>query len=335
LVPTPLPCTSDAACVGGYCAGLIIDLGKLPLPGLCQDVCGDGQCNGLEVCGFTNVALRCLPDCGLCPAGQPCLSHVDCASGICNLGFCSDGDLANGSVCTSNSACTSDVCNFGFCIAGNLASGSPCSTGGACRNGNCVAGFCVQECGDGFCDGLEVCGDSNAGLQCQSDCGKCGVGTLCLQNSVCQSDACNFGFCVASHSLGPLAPCTTGNACRSGSCPAGLCAQVCGDGFCDGTELCGDSNAGLQCQTDCGKCGNGTVCVRNSVCASGACNFGFCVGASSVGVGGACTTAAACSNDICSIGCCGRAFLAGCSRNSDCCSNRCVRDILGNLSCGL
>jgi hypothetical protein len=440
-VGNQLPCTSDAACATGFCADLVISPGVIPLPGTCQPRCGDGMCQFPEVCGFTNVIARCSLDCGQCAAGAPCLSHVDCASGICNFGLCSDGGLANGGVCSANSACASGVCNFGLCIPGELASGSPCTTDAACRNGNCIAGLCIQQCGDGFCDGSEFCGDSNAGLQCTTDCGLCGNGTPCLANDVCASGicnfgfcsagelaagapcttdlacrsgicagvciqdcgdgfcdgtelcgdsnaglqcttdcgkcangtvcatnsvcasgvcnfgfchpgglsngnacstnpacasgACNFGFCVANSSLGAGSPCTTGLACASGNCTAGLCIQRCGDDRCDGTELCGDSNAGLQCTTDCGKCGNGTPCASNSVCASNACNFGFCVGAGSVGVGGACTTANACSNGICQVGCCGRPATAACTSDSQCCSGDCVTDILGNRSCSI
>jgi hypothetical protein len=58
-------------------------------------------------------------------------------------------------------------------------------------------------------------------------------------------------------------------------------------------------------------------------------------GAGSVGVGGSCTTANACSNDICQLGCCGRPLTAACTSNSQCCSNRCVTDLLGNRSCAL
>jgi hypothetical protein len=114
-----------------------------------------------------------------------------------------------------------------------------------------------------------------------------------------------------------------------------VCAQICGDGFCDGTELCGAGNTGLECRTDCGGCSNGTLCASNAVCASNACNFGVCVGAGSVGVGGACTTANACSNNICQLGCCGRPATAACTADSQCCSNDCVTDIFGNQSCAL
>ncbi len=412
-VPSPLPCTTDEACAGGFCADLLIDPGKLPLPGTCQDSCGDNQCTGLEVCGSTNVFTSCAVDCGLCSNGSLCLANFDCSSGVCNFAFCTAGGVADGGFCTNHAACASGICNFGLCTSGDLLPGTPCTANSACRSGLCAgvciqqcgdgfcdgvelcgaadtglacktdcgqcqnghvcvqhgdclsgvcnfgfctapasqlpgtpctansacrsglcAGVCIQQCGDGFCDGTELCGAADTGLACKTDCGQCQNGHVCVQNGDCLSGACNFGFCVASSSLPAGSPCTTNNACRSNSC-AGVCIQVCGDGFCDGVEVCGAGNAGLNCETDCGRCPNGTPCLFNNVCSSNACNWGACVGAGSVGVGGSCTTANACSNSICEVGCCGRPWTAACSSNSQCCSNKCVTDIFGNRSCAL
>jgi hypothetical protein len=116
----------------------------------------------------------------------------------------------------------------------------------------------------------------NSGLECNADCGKCANGTACASNAVCQSGVCNFPICIAARSVGTGGTCTTSLACRSGSCVAGLCVSVCGDGFCEGLELCGAVNSGLECNADCGKCPGGTLCLTNSVCASGVCFFGFC-----------------------------------------------------------
>jgi hypothetical protein len=425
-LPAGLPCTTDAACRSGACVGVCAsrcgdafcdglekcgdsdsgleckrDCGRCAsgsiclddadclsgrcLAGLCVPVCGDGTCEPpVELCGAVDSGLECASDCGRCPDGTVCLTDAVCASGACNFGFCVGfHSLPPGGACTTPNACSnaicelaccgrpltaactanseccsnicvndilgnrscglclanddcpSGVCNFGTCIEGNLPPGSLCSTGAACRSGSCVAGVCVSRCGDGFCDGLELCGAVDSGLECTSDCGKCGNGTACLSNAVCASGVCNVGFCVAPSSVPAGLPCTTSLACRSGSCVAGFCQRVCGDGFCDGGELCGAVNSGLECNRDCGKCPNGTLCLSNAVCASNACNFGVCVGFHSVPVGGACTTANACSNGICQLGCCGKPFTASCSRNSDCCSNKCVTDIFGNRSCGL
>jgi hypothetical protein len=123
---------------------------------------------------------------------------------------------------------------------------------------------------------VELCGAVDAGLECTSDCGKCPNGTLCASNDVCSSGVCNFPICIAAGSVATGDTCTTSLACASGSCVAGLCVSVCGDGACQFPELCGAVNSGLECNADCGKCPGGTLCLTNSVCASGVCFFGFC-----------------------------------------------------------
>ncbi len=352
-----LPCTSDLACASEFCAGLIYEPGKLPLPGICAARCGDGQCGALETCGFTNVLARCPTDCGQCAAGALCLSRFDCQSGICDFGLCSDGGEPNGSVCQTNGVCASGICNFGFCIGAPQAAGVPCTTDAACRSGDCTAGFCIQRCNDGFCDGLEKCGDVNAGLECTVDCGLCGNGALCVSNADCTSGICNFGFCIGGN-LPSGSPCTTSLACRSGTCTAGLCIQRCGDAFCDGVEKCGDANAGLECTTDCGRCGNGAVCISNGDCASNACNFGIC--ASNLPNGTPCSTSNACSSGRCLAGLCAPQTFCGdlscnggetcstctldcgpcckligaiCTSNGQCCSGVCIGNPFGADRC--
>jgi hypothetical protein len=298
----------------------------------CPDTsaCGDGTC---EVSIGEGVA-NCPSDCpGDLVDGGSCLTSSDCASGhcsfqgvctpllcfngsdcpspgICNLGTCLARPLGNGSNCAINAACSSGVCNFGFCIGGGLAAGSLCTTDAACRSGDCTAGFCIESCGDGFCDGLEKCGDTNSGLECRQDCGLCSNGAICINNADCTSGVCNFGFCIGG-GLAAGSPCTTDAACRSGDCFGGLCEDICGDGFCDGLEKCGDANAGFECNQDCGKCSNGSLCLSNNDCASNACNFGFCVASQSLGNGSPCSTHNACSSVNCVAGFCVPAQFCG------------------------
>ncbi len=155
-------------------------------------ICGDGVCESLsESCQSTS----CPADCGPCGLGDGCLIDSDCGLGICS---------------------PQGVCALGW-------GGASCDEDADCTSGACLGGQCTSLCGDGFCDGTELCGASNLGLACNSDCGKCGNGKVCASNSTCASNACNFGFCVGYHSLGRGTPCTTSNACSSGTCFFGFC----------------------------------------------------------------------------------------------------------------
>lgn len=49
------------------------------------------------------------------PNGTACANNLDCAGGVCSLGFCG---LAAGQSCSSNSQCASQVCTSGVCQPG-------------------------------------------------------------------------------------------------------------------------------------------------------------------------------------------------------------------------
>jgi hypothetical protein len=282
-------CLLDRDCADGAC-----------LHGSCQRLADDAVCSSPDECasGSCDVVTR------HCKSG--CLVDQDCGTGVCSLGACIEGQ-PNGALCDANSDCASDVCNFPTCIAaGSVGPGGLCTTNGACSSGSCVAGICAADCGDGTCSpALELCGAVDSGLECNTDCGKCSNGTVCASNAVCQSGVCNFPICIAAGSVAVGGACTTNLACDSLICAAGVCAPVCGDGVCTpAVELCGAVNSGLECNRDCGRCGNGTACFSNAVCASGVCNIGFCRAAGSVGNGGICTTSGACASGNCFLGFC-------------------------------
>ncbi len=325
----------------------------------CPDTsaCGDGTCD----LTIGEGAANCTSDCGAGPYADGsrcvtarecasnhcsfqgecttlvCISASDCDSGLCNLGTCLSRPLENTANCTSNAACDSGVCNFGFCIAGGLPAASLCTTDAACRSGDCFGGICEDVCGDGFCDGLEKCGDANAGFECNADCNTCSNGAICINNSDCTSGVCNIGFCI-NGGLPAASPCTTDAACRSGDCFGGLCEDICGDGFCDGLEKCGDANAGLECNADCGKCSNGAICISNNDCTSSVCNFGICINGN-LGNGAVCSTDSACSSGNCLAGICAPAQFCGdlsCNNGETCstCAIDCgVCPFCGDFSC--
>ncbi len=333
-----------------------------------RSACGDGSCDYALGEGAANCATDCQ---GAFSLGQECISGLDCATGhcsfqgvcapafcvvstdcgpggICNLGVCLDRPLENGSNCAVNAACSSGVCNFGVCIAGSLPAVSPCTTSAACRSGSCTAGFCDSVCPDGFCDGLEKCGDANAGFECTADCGLCSNGAICINSSDCQSGVCNAGFCIAGNlpngsictinaacasdvcnfgfcingNLAAGSPCTTSAACRSGLCQGGLCEDICGDGFCDGLEKCGDANAGLECNADCGKCANGQICLSNADCQSNRCLAGICAAQTFCG-DLSCNGNETCSSCVIDCGPCCTPNGSVCVLDAQCCSGDC------------
>ena len=300
-----------------------------------NDDCPDGR-----YCALT----FCTPKLGV---GAPCVDSGQCSSGLCNSGLCSECDadadcganqfclvtcndkVGNGVPCLEGRYCQSGICNFGFCTAGSLPGGTPCTTGAACKSGSCSTGLCDTTCGDGACEAInEVCGDSNSqGLECTTDCGKCGNGHPCFDNTTCASGICNYGFCIASPQPGGT-PCTTGAACKSGSCSTGFCDTTCGDGACEAiNEVCGDSNAqGLECTTDCGKCGSGHPCFDNTTCASGICNYAVCIG-SRLGNGAACSSDNSCASNLCNFGFCSAGNLGAgtpCTTSRACASGNCT-----------
>jgi hypothetical protein len=289
------PCGSDKVCASDDCAGL------------CISNCGDEVCGLFENCGLTNDESRCNSDCGLCEIGEACGNSSDCEEGVCDLASCANG---------------------------NRGPGAPCEGNVACRSGECgPLNLCKQICGDDSCDGTELCGADDAGLNCNSDCGKCPNGTVCASHSVCSSDVCNFGFCIAG-GLGPAAPCSANRACRSNQWTVGFCASICGDDVCEGTELCGGSDSGLECNDDCGKCGTGKGCTSNGDCQSGICNFGFCISGPQ-NDGSICSTNAACKSGQCTAGICictRKGLGATCSSNSECCSDSC-KSVFGVNRC--
>jgi hypothetical protein len=273
-----------------------------------------------------------LGDCATdCLPGAKCLASQDCCgSNVCDVAICVPrNSLSNGSPCSDDAACQSGVCDFAVCVPPNsVPDDYPCDDGAACQSGVCYLGLC------GCQETLDACGDG----------GDCCHGY----------DVCNVHACVGRSSLPVFAPCNTHGACRSGSCTAGTCDQVCGDGDCDGVEQCGDDNSLFECNLDCERCDVGSLCQENSDCWTGYCTLGLCApclenqslcltddqccsGACSgvpltcerlKGNGTRCVRDGQCSSgNCCNLRCRGCSCLGDpCSRDRDCCSNNCFLD---------
>jgi hypothetical protein len=235
-LPAGSECSELSQCRSGLCIGT------------CRALCGDGFCDGVEVCGSASP-FACSSDCGTCDVGQTCTADGDCAG--------------------------SDTCLFGTCVP-KLPEGSPCESNDDCQEGDCELFTCggVKCLDDGDCDGLgaELC---VAGLCLPT---KFPNNQPCVRNEMCESGVCNAGLCKAAGSVGPSGLCTTDAVCSSGDCIAGICAASCGDGVCTLTqERCGAGTSGLDCNEDCGKCNNGLICNSDGDCKSGNCVLGICV----------------------------------------------------------
>jgi 3-phytase/alkaline phosphatase D len=231
---------------------------------LSQDCCGSNVCE-FAVC----IPRRSLSD------GSLCTDADACHSGVCFLGLCGCQDTTE--ICGSTGdCCGNDVCSTQVCVGpGSLPALTPCSLDAACRSGSCTAGTCDNDCGDGFCDGVERCGDSNATIECQRDCGLCENDSVCLENGDCRSGYCTLGFCVPCQGSGEL--CLTDDQCCSNSCRGvpltcqslksngATCSR---DGQCSSGNCCGFTCRGRSCL--------GASCSRDRDCDSGNCILSRC-----------------------------------------------------------
>jgi hypothetical protein len=260
-------------------------------------VCGDGVCEPpVESCR----APDCPEDCGACELGDACLQDEDCP----------------GLACLPDGRC------------GRLPSGSECSESGQCRSGLCIA-TCQSRCGDGFCDGLEVCGSASP-FSCFSDCGTCELGQSCTADGDCAStDTCLFGTC--SPKLPDGSPCESDNDCQNGDCELLSCGGV----KCLTDADCSGLGAELCVATFClpAKLPNGQPCIRNAMCQSGVCNAGLCAEAGSVELGGLCTNDDACASGACA-GVCVCDDDGDCPGSQVCLAAICIEpQFCGDLSC--
>lgn len=203
------------------------------------------------------------------------------------IGIASQGQ-GTANLCGNNICDSEERCGYGAggCAkdCGLCEAGSICETGNDCNTGLCVGNLCVAG----------ATAELNS-LSCNGE---------CLDGRNCQGGVCNFGFCTTARSLPALSPCSTGEACQNGSCSLGFCEEICGDGFCDGTEQRGATDNGLACNTDCGKVLNGDACAFDESCDSGVCNFAICIAPHSQSDGSVCDADVACSSNSCVAGIC-------------------------------
>jgi alkaline phosphatase D len=306
-------CARDVQCASDLCNGKI---------------CTAPQKNG-SACVRSDGCQSGLCDLGICtvphsrPALRPCFSGEVCRSESCSLGICTQicgdgfcdgtekcggndvtalqcrsdcGRCPNSSACGDDNMCSSGLCNAGVCTS-PLNNGSVCVRDEGCQSGLCNSGICTAPLNNG---------------------------SACVRSDGCRSGLCDLGICTAIHSRPALSPCFSGDACRSESCSLGTCTQICGDGFCDGTEKCGGNDVtALQCRSDCGRCPNSSACGDDNMCSSGLCNVGVCT--SPLNNGSVCVRDEGCQSGLCNAGICTAPQNNGsvCVRNDGCRSGLC------------
>ncbi len=307
-------CTVDDRCVEGLCSGLFVcteDPGEATHPSCegelqgepCddEDICTvDDICDGAGTCAGAPmfcpddaggcVVGSCDPETGSCVStvaqdatacsdGDPCTTDATCSSGACggatfspagtacdDLDSSTQGDQCLLGVCEGNPI----PCDEGCC---DVEDGSPCSDGDLCSQDVCMAGFCV-------------------GTACPVDCSAFDGAQGCLVGS-CDpaTGACSAQAMPSGATCDDGDPCTTNDACQSGSCRGVTldCSdldEACMVGSCEpevgGCELIPSSNGT--------PCNDKDSCSGHDVCTAGLCQgaFNLCAACSGKLAGDAC-----------------------------------------------
>ncbi len=280
-------CIGDADCLGNYACELASSI--------CHAACTcDGDCSDSGEC---KTGISCNePSCGVgLPNGDACpTGNSDCASGICDAGYCC---AAGKECCDEDSDCPGqDTCDVAAKVCRTSCSGDgQCKTGGWCDSANDT---CTGDRANGaLCDRAE---------QCTAE--RCESGVCCPGNADCCADndahcdgeyACNLATNTCNTSCSSLdTGCKTSGWCNGSTCvevyAQGLScngAHQCGTGFCSDQRCCDNSCSGTCKRCDLtgalGTCTN-TPSTQDydNECAATTCRTGNCSGSGSCGIAG-------------------------------------------------
>jgi hypothetical protein len=315
---TSASCAAGTLCMDNHC-----------VPPSCLDHQRDSDETAVD-CGGS----ACAP----CGAGQGCLRHRDCQSGVCGAqsNLCQAPSCADG---VRNGDETGVDCG-GSC-AKRCGPGQGCQVGEDCLGQVCSGAVCLPSCHDGVKDGAET------GIDCGGHaCGPCAPGAGCGLDGDCQSGVCQSNVCVPPGCVdgvregaesdvdcgGPCAPCAPGAGCAQGSdctsrvCAGTLCATpTCTDHVRNGGET------GVDCGgPTCGKCPDTGGCQGPADCQSGVCAAGACVQAGCTdGVKDLTETDVDCGGGACP----GCAYGRVCVSAGDCASLGCVQGKCTQATC--
>lgn len=224
----------------------------------------DSECAANERCNTLTRECELRPTVGG-ELGAECTSSVECRSGLCFAGLCTQScnwldtrSCPGGWYCSGEATgrCTT---NAGVCVMGNAGSGAlgaSCARATDCASLYCVGGVCAMPCIPG---GPSACG---AGLTCH------------------EGTAVGCGFCAAASEvmrgervLGE--ECNTSDECRTNLCAmfeggTSFCSEYCDDdGVCPGGFQCVPAGSTRVCVPD--RRGVGVECTNHEQCTDGLC----------------------------------------------------------------
>jgi len=159
--PLGAPCANDSRCASGMCdyVGYPGSFGANVCVACTATSCGSGQVCGLgEPLGpELEAPLQCV-GAGTRELGEQCIANAECASDVCNGGFCST--CSSTITCPGTELCGEayvngpSVCEPGLRVR---AADEPCATNSDCASNACN-GTVRKQCGDGrTCDSPEDC----------------------------------------------------------------------------------------------------------------------------------------------------------------------------------
>jgi hypothetical protein len=270
------------------------------------------------------------------PAGDACTTGAQCASGVCDGGYCCQAACATCQACAAGTgACVTvanaqdaDTCTgASTCSASGtcgLKNGQAATSGASCASGNAADGVCCDTACAGSCDGCAVAGKvgtctitpgvagtpscapflCGATAKCPTSCGSdadCAAGSFCSATSVC----------TVKRAIG--AACPTGNhECGNNQCVDGVC---CSSPCTSNCMACSAAKSGVG-----GSDGTCTL-VANGGVGRGECGSPSCIGSTlSTPVcngAGSCTTGTkSCLPSSCNVG--GNACQTSCTTDANC-----------------
>ena len=278
-------------------------------------------------------AAMCLLSCsdGVCcdkPCGGPCEACTAAKKGSGTNGTC--GPIANGT--DPDTECAAQACSSSLITKAQV-----CNGAGACRGDGtiscglyaCVGTGCQTSCAaDTACAASAFC----SGTTCTAD---FDVGSPCVRNAQCKTDACADGVCCDRACTGPCEACT---ATRKGSGTDGTCSNVAAGT--DPRDRCAADSSPGSCASD-GMCDGSGTCrlyrLKGTPCGVTACTSGTVAGKTCSGAGTCDTAATPCAPYRCDAS--GTACATSCTANADCdgayCSSKgtCVASLPNGEKC--
>jgi hypothetical protein len=296
---------SSGVCSFGVCLGQHFRRGD-PCPEMDSSDCENSNCargsypSGEYVCcpssGYFFDALTKDRYCEKIKGdGTQCDIDKECSSRFCIHDVCLPRQEV-GSLCMRNIDCLSNVCSDKICLAGPIRPGQRCPDR---DNYDCENYACGR---DSYPSGNYVCCPSNGTFYADSFyCnGIMGVGSSCRTNLWCSSGVCSGGSCSNGECYGGVClaqPLGIGEPCpdkEHGDCASRVCAQ---GSYPWGAYVCCAGNASARYCVQ----GIGASCGFDSMCASGKCSGGVCVG-KQLGSGMLCGSDAECESGSCALG---------------------------------